>query len=184
MFPRIDGSRVRSGSGSGVRRPGERRAQWRGAVPALLTTVVVGALAACGAREPDVPAALRDRLRQDARLADDELARVRQEIGRRVGNRAVRLTEGGTSRTLDPEERRGVLEVLTLEAGVFDEGVRREDAATFRVLNGPARSTNAEIEAAQRLWVDVETLLPRRYEFAYAFPGVGEDRTYELTIEP
>lgn len=144
----------------------------------------VVALAACGVREPEVPAALRDRLRQDARLTEDELVRVRQEIGRRVGDRGVRLTEGGTSRLLDPEERRGVLEVLTLEAGVFDEGVRREGAATFRVLNGPARSTNAEIEASQRLWVDVDALLPRRYEFAYAFSGVGEDRTYELAIEP
>lgn len=140
-------------------------------------------LAGCGSGELDVPAALRERLHHETRLTDAELGQVRLEVGRRVGDRAIRLTDGGTSRVLDAQERRGVLEVVTLEAGVFDEGVRREGATTFRVLNGPAQSTNAEIEASQRLWVDADTLLPRRYEFAYAFPGVGEDRVYELTIE-
>jgi hypothetical protein len=137
----------------------------------------------CGPGEADVPSALRERLHQEARLTDTEIDEMRLEIGRRVDDRAVRLADGGTSRVLDAEERQGVLEVLTLEAGVFDEGMRREGTKTFRVLNGPARSTNAEIEASQRLWVDADTLLPHRYEFAYAFPGVGEDRVYELTIE-
>lgn len=149
---------------------------WGCLAPAVL-------LVGCGASESQVPAALRERLHQETRLTDAELGQVRLEVGRRVGDRAIRLTEGGTSRVLDAEERRGVLEVVTLDAGVFDEGLRREGTTTFRVLNGPARSTNAEIEASQRLWVDADTLLPRRYEFAYAFPGVGEDRVYELTIE-
>lgn len=158
----------------------------RGFRASLLGLIVGGlthVLLACGSGEPAVPAALRERLHQETRLTDAELGQLRFEVGRRVGDRAIRLIEGGSSRVLDAEERRGVLEVVTLEAGVFDEGMRREGAATFRVLNGPARSTNAEIEASQRLWVDADTLLPRRYEFAYAFSGVGEDRVYELTIE-
>jgi len=157
---------------------------WGAFIGLVLGSAALGlAMAGCAPGEPAVPGALRERLHQEARLTDAELGRVRLEVGRRVGDRPIWLTEGGTSRALDAEERRGVLEVVTLEAGVFDEGVRREGSKTFRVLNGPARSTNAEIEASQRLWLDADTLLPRRYEFAYAFPGVGEDRVYELTVE-
>lgn len=154
----------------------------RGLALRWLTYAVL--LTGCGSGEAEVPAALRERLHQETRLTDAELGQVRMEVGRRVADRPIRLAEGGASRVLDADERGGVLEVLTLEAGVFDEGVRREGARTFRVLNGPARSTNAEIEASQRLWVDADTLLPRRYEFAYAFPGVGDDRVYELSMEP
>lgn len=174
---RFSGSKVLGFRGSMVRGfKGSFGLTWGCLAPAVL-------LVGCGSSEPQVPAALRERLHQETRLTDAEVGQVRLEVGRRVGDRAIRLTEGGTSRVLDAEERRGVLEVVTLDAGVFDEGVRREGTTTFRVLNGPARSTNAEIEASQRLWVDADTLLPRRYEFAYAFPGVGEDRVYELTIE-
>lgn len=180
-----EGSRVQGSSGSKVLGFGGSWVRWLtgsfGSTWGYLAPAVL--LVGCGASEPQVPAALRERLHQETRLTDAELGQVRLEVGRRVGDRAIRLTEGGTSRVLDAEERRGVLEVVTLDAGVFDEGVRREGTTTFRVLNGPARSTNAEIEASQRLWVDADTLLPRRYEFAYAFPGVGEDRVYELTIE-
>ena len=141
-------------------------------------------LSACGPSESPELVALRGRMRQETRLTDNELSQLRMAVDRLVGARSVRLAEGGTSRVLDTDERNGVLEVLTLTAGVFDEGLRREGTRTFRVLNGPARSTNAEIEAAQRLWVDVDSLLPTRYEFAYAFPGVGEDRVYELSVGP
>lgn len=149
----------------------------------LAAVLGVAWLGSC-ARDDRVPAALRDRLAAETRLSDEELTRVRLEAGRRVGERTVRIHEGAVSRPLDAAERAGVLEVLTLPAGVFDEGVRRDGGATYRVLNGPARSTHQEIEASQRLWLDVETLLPRRYEFAYAFPGAGEDRAYDLTVDP
>ena len=73
--------------------------------------------------------------------------------------------------------------MLTLPAGVFDEGLRREGEAVARVLNGPARSDNVEIETTQRLLIDVRAVLPRRYEFSYAFPGYGQDQAYDLIIE-
>jgi hypothetical protein len=45
---------------------------------------------------------------------------------------------------------------------------------TFRVLNAPGRSRDSEVEAARQLWVEVETFLPRRFQFTYAFPGYGD----------
>jgi hypothetical protein len=74
-------------------------------------------------------------------------------------------------------------EILTNAAGVFDEGLQRENGRSFRVLNGPGRSDNAEIEATNRLWIDVDTFLPYRFRFAYAFPGYG-DYTLELVVSP
>lgn len=138
--------------------------------------------AACGPGD-DVPRGLRDRLENEARLSDQELAQVRAAVATRIAGRTVRVTDGPDVRTLDESQRTLLFEVLSLPAGVFDEGVRRDGAQTFRVLNGPARSDNTEIEAFQRLWVDADTLLPVKYEFAYAFPGYGQDRTYEITIE-
>lgn len=145
--------------------------------------LVVVCAAGCGAREEDVPSGLRDRLKQERRLGDEELGQLRAEVGRRVGTRTIRITDGGVSRALDGEERDAVLDVLSLEAGVFDEGLRSYAGKTFRILNGPAPSSNAEIEASQRLWVDADTLLPGRYEYTYAFPGYGADRTYELAVD-
>ena len=72
-----------------------------------------------------------------------------------------------------------VFGMLSNRAGVYDEGLRREGGNSFRVLNGPGRSDNAEIEASQRLWIDVETFVPLRYQFTYAFPGYG-DYAYDL----
>jgi hypothetical protein len=73
--------------------------------------------------------------------------------------------------------------MLSNRAGVYDEGLRREGKTTYRVLNAPGRSNNAEIEASQRLWIDVETFVPVRYQFSYAFPGYG-DYAYDLAVGP
>ena len=56
----------------------------------------------------------------------------------------------------------------------------REHNAKYNFFAG---MTPDEIEAAQRLWVDIGTLLPHRYQFTYAFPGYG-DYEYQLTIRP
>ncbi len=73
--------------------------------------------------------------------------------------------------------------MLSQPAGMFDEGLRRERGAALRVLNAPGRSTNAEIEAAQRLLIDIETLLPRRYQFDYAVAG-PDDFAVDLAVSP
>ena len=51
-----------------------------------------------------------------------------------------------------------------------------------RTMLGVVVADIGQIEAFRRLWVDVETFLPRRFEFAYAFPGFG-DYSYDLVVE-
>lgn len=138
-------------------------------------------VAACGSPQDTTLAELRDRLKQDARLSDAEVARVRDEVGKRVTGRTIRVKDGDDLRALDASQTELLLEVLTLPAGVYDEGVQREGGVTLRVLNGPARSDTAEIEAVQRLWINADTLLPVRYEHAYALPGYGQERRFDLT---
>ena len=140
-------------------------------------------LSACGRGEDPGKVALRARLAQDARLSSEELSRLREEIGRALTGKTVRIKEGAAVREMTDEERTVILGMLTEPAGMYDEGVRREGSATFRVLNAPGRSLNAEIEASRRLSVDVQTLLPRRFQFDYAFPGYG-DYAFDLVIEP
>jgi hypothetical protein len=105
------------------------------------------------------------------------------EVGRAAADRRFRVTKGAEAGELNPEQREVVFSMVRDPVGVYDEGVRQVDNTTYRVLNGPGRSDNAEIEALQRLWIDLETFLPGRYQFAYAFPGYG-DYEYQLTVQP
>jgi hypothetical protein len=74
------------------------------------------------------------------------------------------------------------LGMLHDRAGVFDEGLRTGGDRRARVFNAPGLSSNPEIEANRRLFIDVERLLPIRFEFAYAFPS-PDDYDYELAVE-
>lgn len=75
-----------------------------------------------------------------------------------------------------------MLGMLIDRTGVFDEGVRSGGGRQARVFNAPGQSNNPEIEASRRLFVDVETLLPLRFEFAYAFPS-PDDYAYDLDVD-
>jgi hypothetical protein len=147
-------------------------------VLALLTSIVI---AAC-AREDPARTALRERLKQTTPLSNEELGRVRDEVGRAIADKHVRIKEGGATHEFDERQRYVVLGMLTEPAGMFDEGLRQEAGTTVRVLNSPGESDNAEIEASRRMWVDIETFLPVRFEFTYAFPGNG-DYAYDLAVE-
>ncbi len=126
--------------------------------------------------------ALRERASQEARLLDAELATFREEVARSIGGKKVSLSAVGMTRPLTEDERPMILGMLENPAGMFDEGLKTEDGVLLRVLNAPAESTNAEIEAARRLYVDVQTFLPKRFEFFHAFAGY-EDYAFELTFE-
>ena len=41
----------------------------------------------------------------------------------------------------------------------------------------------SEVDATQTLWIDVDTFVPKRYEFQYSMPGFG-DYAYDLTFGP
>ena len=147
--------------------------------------VLASAAAGVGCSAPEDPArvALRERLRDEQRLTDAELAQVRAVIARAIEGKVVRAREETETRELKADERAEVFNMLEHPEGLFDEGLRRESDGLVRVLNAPGKSNNAEIEASQRLWVDVEALLPRRYLFQYAFLGYG-DVAFDLIVEP
>jgi hypothetical protein len=131
-------------------------------------------LPGCGPSEDPGRAALRARLRQEARLSSDELASLREEIARAMTGKAFWIKEGADLHPMDDEQRVVVFGLLHESAGMYDEGLRRDARMTFRVLNAPGRSRDSEVEAARHLWVEVETFLPRRFQFTYAFPGYGD----------
>jgi hypothetical protein len=148
-----------------------------------LTLVLIGvALSACAPAEPPERAELRARLKQETRLSEPEVGRLCDEVAHSVEGKGVRITVHGGTETPEGDQRAEVFSLLRDRAGVYDEGLKREGEATYRVLNGPGKSNNAEVEATQRLWVDIETLRPHRYEFTYAFQGYG-DYAYDLAVE-
>ena len=140
------------------------------------------AMSTCARPEDPARVQLHERLKQATPLSDEDLARFCREVSRTVEDKNFRLKDGDTTQELRGEQHAVVFGMLSNRAGLYDEGLRREGGISYRVLNGPGRSNNAEIEATQRLWIAVETFLPARYEFTYAFPGNG-DYAYDLIVE-
>jgi hypothetical protein len=149
----------------------------------LLVTASCLVTCVCARSEDPARTALKIRLKQPAQIPNDQLPAVLEQVRSATARKTVRIREGAGTHDLDPDQRSIVLGMLSSPAGMFDEGLRQENGATFRVLNAPGEPLNAEIEATRRLWIDVETLLPRRFEFAYAIPGFG-DYSLDLTVEP
>jgi len=141
-------------------------------IPALLGAT------ACARPEDPARTQLRTRLEQQDKLTPEEVGRVFDEVIRTLQGKQVRAVRDGVENDLVGEERDVVLGMLTDRVGVFDEGLR----STTRVFNAPGLSTNPEIEAVRRLFVDVRTFLPRRFEFGYAFPS-PDDYQLDLAVE-
>jgi len=139
-------------------------------------------VAACAPRDDPQRAELRARLRQETQLSPDEIARVFEQVQRSLQGKPIRIAHGATKTDLGASERDAVLEMLSDRAGVFDEGLRTGGGRRARVFNAPGVSNNPEIEASRRLLVDVETFLPLRFEFAYAFPN-PDDYSLDLIVE-
>lgn len=147
-------------------------------VLALLVACLV--VSACGERETPAQRELRQRLRQDAQLSSEELGRFRAEITRAMAGKTF-FRQGSVPEELVAEQRDFVFEMLTEPAGMFDEGLKTRGETTFRVLNAPATSSDAEIEAFRKLWIDVQTFLPRRFEFAHSVQGY-EAYSFDLVV--
>ncbi len=130
-------------------------------------------MSACGEREDPARRELGQRLRLDAQLSSEELGRFRAEITRAMAGKTF-FKQGPVPEELSTEQRDFVFNMLTEPAGMFDEGLKTQGDTTFRVLNGPAPSSDAEVEAFRRLWIDVETFLPGRFELAHSFQGYEE----------
>jgi hypothetical protein len=142
--------------------------------------VMLCALAACS----DADRAIKARLASPARLSQDDIARTLEATGRAMGGRTPRVRQGGVARPLTEKERAQVFDVLADPRGLDDVGLQHIGEATVRGLRVPATSPQSEIDATGTIWIDVATLLPRRYEFAYVMPGFGDvalDLTFDTT---
>ena len=153
--------------------------------PIHLVSLIVLSVLMSACRQPEDPARveIRARLKDKAVLSDEELGRVVEVVGRAVTGKAVRFNQDAGTGELNQEQREVVLGMLTNRMGMYDEGLSVDRGATVRVLNAPGVSLHAEYSASRRLLVDVETLLPRRFEFKYEFEGMG-DYSLDLLIDP
>lgn len=147
---------------------------------AILLLATVG-LARCAPAEDPQRAELRTRLAQEGQLSQEEIGRVFEQVDQALQGRTIRVSRGATTSDLGAPEREVVLGMLRDRAGVFDEGLRSGGGRRARLFNAPAVSNNPEIEAMQRLFVDVETFLPLRFEYAYAFPS-PDDYSLDLVV--
>lgn len=145
--------------------------------PLGVICVLVLASACAG---PDSP--IKARLQSPTKLTQDEIGQTLAGINRAMGGRVPLLRQGAVTRQMDEKERNAVFNVLADPRDLEDMGIRTVDGAARRGLRAPATSPQSEIEAVATVWIDVGTLLPRRYEYAYAMPGFG-DFSYDLTFD-
>jgi len=150
-------------------------------VAILLLSAVIST--GCQTAEDKERAAFRERLREAAPLSQAEVSRLIAEAVRAIGGRQLIVQELGGTRELPPEARSEVLSVLTSGASVADVGLKQEGGQIFRGLSGPGTPARSELDATRTLWIDIRSLLPRRYEFAYSLPGYG-DYAYDLKFGP
>ena len=131
-------------------RPGDRLSAVAIDGVRLLAAAVFVAISVSACAPPESPARteLRSRLAQPAQLSADELDRLCAEIEKSIEGKTVRITDAGGSPVQGAEPQAEVLSVLRNRTGLFDEGLRREGEATYRILNGPGQSDNAEVEAS------------------------------------
>ncbi len=152
-------------------------------MPRLVLLLLVGLLTVrCRSAEDIARDEFRARLKQDARLTTAEIQRLAGEVGRAIDRKALRMADGGITRTLESDQRDRVLAVLTDPSSVYDSGLRRAEQSILRGITGGATPLLSELDALQTLWIDVDTFHPRRYEFTYSSPGFG-DVAYDLRVE-
>ncbi len=145
--------------------------------------IAVATFSACQSPEERARSEFRTRLKQEGRLTPAELRRLFDEIGLVIAGQPVHVRQGAVTRALDEEQRVAVLGMLSDPAAVYDSGLRIEGASTWRGVKAGGTPVMSEVDATQTLWIDVDTLVPKRYEFAYSMPGFG-DYAYDLTFGP
>lgn len=145
--------------------------------------LVAGAHGVLSAQVAVSAPALQVRLADARPLAADELGRLISASAAAIDGRPVRVSDGQSSAPVDATGREVLFLVLSGLVPVKDAGVRRSGTATFRGLSAVATPPRSEIGARQTLWIDIETQLPRRFEFAYEVAGLG-DVAYDLEFDP
>jgi hypothetical protein len=145
--------------------------------------IAVLAFSGCQSSEEKARAEFRTRLKQERRLTRDELRRLFDEIAPVIAGRPVHVKQGAVTRALDEEQRVAVLGMLSDPAAVYDSGLKLEGGSAWRGVKAGGTPVMSEVDATQTLWIDTDTLVPKRYEFAYSMPGFG-DYAYDLSFGP
>ena len=148
----------------------------------LLVPFVLAA-AACQSPAERARAEFSVRLGQETRLTTDERSRLFTEIGRAIDGKTFRIKQGAVTRDLDKAQSEAVLGMLVEPDAVYDVGLRADGAAMLRGLESGATPVHSEVDAKQVLWIDIDTFVPKKYDFAYSMPGLG-DVSYDLLVEP
>jgi hypothetical protein len=139
-------------------------------------------LTACAKPEDPARVALRTRLKASATMSSDEIAGMFDQVGHALEGKTVRSRLSNVTQDLDAVQKEAALGMITNRVGVFDEGIRTLNGRTVRVMNAPGRPSNAELDAARHLMIDVETLLPYHFEFT---SGVASDEyAFDLVVQP
>ncbi len=149
---------------------------------AVLAAVLLAVGTPVRAQEVPNPAAVRARLADVTPLTTDEIGVAVEAIRAAVGQRPFRVSDGTHAAAVDDTARAMLLLVLSGSVAVADLGLKTTSAGTVRGLRSPATPPRSEVAANQILWVDVESLLPRRFEFLYDVPGMG-DIGYDLLFD-
>jgi hypothetical protein len=145
------------------------------------TIVLASCLLALGCESPEdaTRARFRERLQTATPLTHPEIDQLVSYTLAAVGRRPIRIREQGAIRELDAKGRAEVLAVLGSGPPVSDAGRRTADNRTLRGIEGPGTPVHSELDAAQTLWIDIDTFQPHRFELTYSLPGFG-DYAYDL----
>lgn len=149
---------------------------------AAVLTVLLSQPMPARAQDAQEPGAVRARLRQATPLTVDEIARAVDAINTTIARRPVTVTDGVQSAAVEAPARDLLLLVLSGTVAVADLGLKTGPTGAVRGLRSPATPPRSEVGASQILWIDVESLVPRRFEFLYDVPGMG-DIAYDLVFQ-
>lgn len=145
--------------------------------------ITLAMAAACVATDDPARAGLRARLNQQARLTPEEIRRLFDQIAPAIADKKLSVREGALTRTLNDEQRTAVLGLLSDPGAVYDIGLKTDGKHAWRGLRTGGTTAMSELDAMQTLWIDIDSFVPRRYEYEYSSPGFG-DYAYDLTFAP
>src|SRR5262245_59938376 len=111
----------------------------------------------CESPEDATRAQFRERLQASTPLNHPEIDQLVSYTLAAIGGRQIRIREQGAVRELDAKGRSEVLAVLAGGAPVSDAVLRSTDNRTLRGIEGPGTPVRSELDAAQTLWIDIET---------------------------
>ena len=134
------------------------------------------------AQDGQNPALVRARLADAKPLTTQEIGLAVEAINGAIAQRSLTVIDGPQTAQVDDRTRPMLLLVLSGMVAVADLGLKTTSTGTVRGLRSPATPPRSEVGANQILWIDIDSLVPRRFEFLYDVPGMG-DIAYDLVFK-